>query len=157
MEIDKLTRKVNKLEKLIKKKKIKKKQKNCFHKNCCFSKNIKFIVQMPNEKKCFKYRKHEKRKLNLLKNRYKINHVVKGDKNNEWQIEDYAKPRKRKLNLDKESNLLSKGRKYFNNKVDLFESSEACIHSVISKDYLNKDFCKSEKSFTSSKFSDRVR
>ncbi|XP_011500902.1 PREDICTED: uncharacterized protein PFB0145c-like [Ceratosolen solmsi marchali] len=108
---------------------------------------------MPSEKKFFKYRKRDKRKLKWLKNKYKRDIDVDGVKNFIWQIEDNSKAVKRKIESDEKSSVSSKKRKYCSD-IDLFESSVVCIPKKISNDFLNEDICKSEKTFSSSKCSE---
>ena len=133
MEIDKLSRKINKLEKLVQKKKLKNHKNSCCHNNCGSLKNVKFIVKLPNEEKFFEYRKREKRKIKRLQNltnkgiKKGIKNKRKGNserQNGDWKVENCSKPKKRKIVSEKKINSNKKTKLTNQQLEELFECSE---------------------------------
>ncbi|XP_058794539.1 uncharacterized protein LOC131666146 [Phymastichus coffea] len=149
MLIDQLNRRINNLERQIKKKKWKQKQGNDCHRQCCPSKNIKFIVQLPNGEKCLEYAKPSQHKQIHVKRLNKKHTKSKNDKQSkvrEWQVENDIEIQNIQLNLQHSSDQLEKKSENLkdNNEIDCSGSPAVHVPNVISKHQVHVDSCVSK-------------
>ncbi|KAJ8675503.1 hypothetical protein QAD02_011289 [Eretmocerus hayati] len=127
MEFDRLNKKVEKLEKLIKKKH---KQKNCCHQNCCSSKDINLTLNIPRQENSQNRTNFVKRKfvnvnVSPKKKLKSKSNIQKSQKKTDWNIEDSGKTIKRKSNIPDSQVASSKKRRLTSQqKIDLFKSTE---------------------------------
>lgn len=153
MLLDKLTRKVNNLERLIKKKKHQQKPDHCCHQTCSSSKNIQIAVHLPDKEKLFECAKQKRRKQPRLKRLRKKQFSLKNKKQLKtagWQVENDTGTRSVESSLQNGINQLAQksenGRCLRN--TELLESSPILPLDLIPSNQVNIDSCTSKNMVT---------
>lgn len=89
-------------------------KKDC-HQHCCSSKNIKFMVKLPSEKRVLKSKKCVKRKLKKIKRLNSKNSKAKSSKkrnclsNDNWQVEDCLENMNHQVSDRNKNKVISEG------------------------------------------------